>query len=91
MLIDFFYEVENAASLAGYINYVCPVPAARTQIRKDAAALSGDDRDALEQVATSSLVFPSEADYAKLHYYVGFDTAEEQKDFAAIFEPIVLS
>ncbi|MFD1365666.1 spermidine/putrescine ABC transporter substrate-binding protein [Actinoplanes sichuanensis] len=38
MLIDFFYEVENAASLAGYINYVCPVPAARDRIRKDAAA-----------------------------------------------------
>jgi spermidine/putrescine transport system substrate-binding protein len=91
MLIDFFYEVENAASLAGYINYVCPVPAAQTRIRKDAAALSGDDRDALAQVAASSLVFPSEADYAKLHYYVGFDTAEEQKDFAAIFEPITLS
>ncbi|WP_328474075.1 spermidine/putrescine ABC transporter substrate-binding protein [Actinoplanes sp. NBC_00393] len=89
-LIDFFYEVENAASLAEYINYVCPVPAAQAQIRKDAAALSGDDRAELEQIAASSLIFPSEADYAKLHYYVGFDTAEEQQDFSKIFDPIVL-
>ncbi|MEV4282032.1 polyamine ABC transporter substrate-binding protein [Actinoplanes xinjiangensis] len=91
MLIDFFYEVENAASLAAYINYVCPVPAARDRIRKDAAALSGADGRALRDVADSSLVFPSEADYERLHYYVGFDTAEEQKEFAATFEPITLS
>ncbi|GIF41878.1 polyamine ABC transporter substrate-binding protein [Actinoplanes xinjiangensis] len=91
MLIDFFYEVENAASLAAYINYVCPVPAARDRIRKDAAALSGADRRALRDVADSSLVFPSEADYERLHYYVGFDTAEEQREFAATFEPITLS
>ncbi|MEU4424861.1 spermidine/putrescine ABC transporter substrate-binding protein [Actinoplanes sp. NPDC024001] len=89
-LIDFFYRVENAASLAEYINYVCPVPAAQQQIRKDAAELSGDDRAELQQVADSPLVFPSEDDYAKLHYYVGFDTAEEQQDFTRLFEPIVL-
>ncbi|GIE81889.1 hypothetical protein Aph02nite_78390 [Actinoplanes philippinensis] len=91
MLIDFFYEVENAASLASYINYVCPVPAARERIRKDAAELSGDDREALQEVAGSSLVFPSDADYERLHYYVGFDTAEEQCDFARVFDPIVLT
>jgi len=91
MLIDFFYEVGNAASLAEYINYVCPVPAAQAQIRKDAARLSGDSRDEMLAVAASSLVFPSEKDYRKLHYYVGFDTAEEQRDFNRLFEPIVLS
>ncbi|WIM99500.1 spermidine/putrescine ABC transporter substrate-binding protein [Actinoplanes oblitus] len=90
MLIDFFYETANAASLAEYINYVCPVPGAQAQIKKDAAALSGSDRTDMEQVAASRLVFPSEADYAKLHYYVGFNTAEEQQTFSSIFEPIVL-
>ncbi|MDI6104696.1 spermidine/putrescine ABC transporter substrate-binding protein [Actinoplanes sp. NEAU-A12] len=90
-LIDFFYEVDNAAALAAYINYVCPVPAAQDRIRKNAATLSGDDREAMERVADSALVFPSDADYERLHYYVGFDTAEEQKDFTRIFEPIVLS
>ncbi|MEU4690276.1 spermidine/putrescine ABC transporter substrate-binding protein [Actinoplanes sp. NPDC023714] len=90
MLIDFFYEVENAASLAEYINYVCPVPAAQEQIRKDAAGLSGDDKKEMLAVAESSLVFPSEADYEKLHYYVSFNTAEEQQNFTSVFEPIVL-
>ncbi|MEV6302963.1 spermidine/putrescine ABC transporter substrate-binding protein [Actinoplanes sp. NPDC051861] len=74
MLMDFFYEVENAASLAEYINYVCPVPAAREKTT----------------VADNELVFPSDADYAKLHYYVDFNTAEEQQDFSKIFDPIVL-
>ncbi|WIM98854.1 spermidine/putrescine ABC transporter substrate-binding protein [Actinoplanes oblitus] len=91
MLMDFFYEVENAASLAEYINYVCPVPAAQAQITKDAAAASGEDKALLTEVAGSPLVFPGDADYAKLHYYVDFDTAEEQQTFAGIFEPITLS
>ncbi|GIF14759.1 polyamine ABC transporter substrate-binding protein [Actinoplanes teichomyceticus] len=91
MLMDFFYEVGTAASLAGYINYVCPVPAAQEQIRKDAAAATGPDREALTRVADSPLVFPGEADYARLHYYVDFDTAEEQRAFQNIFQPITLS
>ncbi|GGR12836.1 polyamine-binding lipoprotein [Actinoplanes ianthinogenes] len=90
MLIDFFYETANAASLAEYINYVCPVPGAQAQIKKDAAALSGTDRKDMERIAASPLVFPSEADYAKLHYYVNFNTAEEQQTFSSIFDPIVL-
>ncbi|WP_328469687.1 spermidine/putrescine ABC transporter substrate-binding protein [Actinoplanes sp. NBC_00393] len=90
MLMDFFYEVENAATLAEYINYVCPVPAAQAAMRKHAAALTGEDKAYLESVAESPLVFPGEADYAKLHYYVGFNTAEEQQDFSKVFDPIVL-
>jgi spermidine/putrescine transport system substrate-binding protein len=90
-LMDFFYEVENAATLAEYINYVCPVPAAQEQIKKDAAKLSGDDKAAMEAVATSPLVFPAQSDYAKLHYYVDFKTTAEQQQFQSIFEPIVLA
>jgi spermidine/putrescine transport system substrate-binding protein len=90
-LMDFFYEVENAATLAEYINYVCPVPAAQEQIKKDAAKLSGDDKAAMEAVATSPLVFPAQSDYAKLHYYVDFKTVAEQQEFQSIFEPIVLA
>ncbi|PRY33225.1 polyamine ABC transporter substrate-binding protein [Pseudosporangium ferrugineum] len=89
-LIDFFYQVEIAASLAEYINYVCPVPAARDQIRKDAAAKTGKDKAALEAVADSPLVFPAPADYARLHYYRSFATAAEQQEYQGIFEPIVL-
>jgi spermidine/putrescine transport system substrate-binding protein len=89
-LIDFFYTPETSASLAEYINYVCPVPAAQGQIKKDAAKLSGADRTAMEKLADSPLLFPAESDYAKLHYYVSFDSVADQQTFQKTFEPIVL-
>lgn len=90
-LIDWFYRVDQAASLAEYINYVCPVPAAQEQIKKDAAKKSGDDKQSLLDLASSPLVFPSQELYSKLHYYVSFDAVDEQQTFQKIFEPIVLS
>jgi spermidine/putrescine transport system substrate-binding protein len=89
-LIDFFYGVEESASLAEYINYVCPVPAAQAQIKKDAAAASGEDKASLTEIADSPLVFPTDAEYSKLHYYVAFDAVSEQQSFQRTFEPIVL-
>jgi spermidine/putrescine transport system substrate-binding protein len=89
-LIDFFYRTEIAASLAEYINYVTPVPSAQEQIRKDAAAAEGEDKEYLEAVADSPLVFPTAANYAKLHYYRDFATTAEQQEYQRIFEPIVL-
>lgn len=89
-LMDFFYEVDNAATLAEYINYVCPVPAARAKIQEHAAAASGDDKAALTAVAGSPLVFPAAADYAKLHYYRELPTAAEQQEYQSVFEPVVL-
>jgi spermidine/putrescine transport system substrate-binding protein len=90
MLMDFFYEVENAASLGEYIAYVCPVPSAQEQMRKDAQKKTGEDRAAIEDLAKSKFVFPGPADYAKLHYYVSFDSVSEQQEFQKTFEPIVL-
>jgi spermidine/putrescine transport system substrate-binding protein len=90
MLIDFFYRVDIQASLTEYINYVSPVPKAQEQIRQDAAKASGEDKKSLEAVANSPLVFPTEADYAKLHYYREFATAAEQQEYQKTFEPIVL-
>ena len=89
-LIDFFYRVDVAASLAEYINYVCPVPAAQQRIKDDAARATGDDRASLAGVAESPLVFPAEADYARLHYYRDFRTVAEQQEYQRIFEPVVL-
>jgi spermidine/putrescine transport system substrate-binding protein len=89
-LIDFFYQVDIAASLAEYINYVCPVPAAQAQIKADAAKATGDTKASLESVADSPLVFPVEADYSKLHYYRDFPTVAEQQQYQKTFEPIVL-
>jgi spermidine/putrescine transport system substrate-binding protein len=89
-LIDYFFRPDVAASLASYINYVTPVPAAQQQIKDMAAKASGEDKEALAAVADSPLVFPSEADYAKLHYFREFATAAEQQEYQRIFEPIVL-
>ncbi|GAA2479442.1 extracellular solute-binding protein [Winogradskya humida] len=85
-LMDFFYDVTNAATLAEYINFVCPVPAAQEQIKKDAAT-----NPDLAAVAASPLVFPGAADYAKLHYYREFATEAEHQEYQSIFEPVVLS
>jgi spermidine/putrescine transport system substrate-binding protein len=90
-LINFFYDPAIAASLAEYINYITPVPAAQPIITSDAAAASGDDKTALEAVAKSPLVFPSASDYAKLHYYRDFTTSAEHQAYDAIFNPIVTS
>ncbi|MEV7245457.1 spermidine/putrescine ABC transporter substrate-binding protein [Streptomyces sp. NPDC093248] len=45
-LIDYYYQPEVAARLAAWVNYVCPVPAAREVLAasrdKDTAALAGN-------------------------------------------------
>ncbi|MEW9534428.1 spermidine/putrescine ABC transporter substrate-binding protein [Microbispora sp. NPDC049125] len=91
MLMDFFYDVDVAAHLAEYINYVTPVPAAKDVIAADAAKASGDDKKLLEAVASSPLVFPAEADYAKLRSYRNFKDTAEQKQFEGIFQSITTS
>jgi spermidine/putrescine transport system substrate-binding protein len=88
--MDSVYDPEVAAVLAEYINYITPVPASQEVIKKDAAELTGDDKAYLDDVATSPLVFPSVADFKKLHRYRVLDAAEE-KTWNALFEPIFQS
>lgn len=91
-LMDFFYDPKIAASIAEYINYITPVPSAQAIIKSDAAAATKpDDKTTLTTVASSPLVFPSEEDYAKLHYYRTFKTTAERNDYEAIFNPVVTS
>lgn len=89
-LIDYFYRPEVATDVAAYINYVTPVPAAQELMKKKAEAATGDDKTTLTAVADSPLVFPTEADYAKLHYYRNFDTPADYQEFQRVFEPVVL-
>ena len=91
MAMDFFYKPEIAASLAEFIGYVTPVPSAQPIMQKDADADTTDNKDYLELVAKSPLVFPDAATLAKLHYYVEFPDAATQTAFQNIFEPLVLS
>jgi spermidine/putrescine transport system substrate-binding protein len=87
MLMDFFYLPETAAKLAESVNYVTPVPAAKQAIEADAAKSTGADRKSLQQIADSPLVFPSDADYARLRHYRTLTTAEE-KEYNTTFQHI---
>ncbi len=87
MLMDYLYQPDTAAKLAEIINYVTPVPGAKDVITADAAKASGSDRETLQAVASSPLVFPSEADYARLRHYRSLTPAEE-KPYYAVFQPI---
>lgn len=89
-LMDYFYDPKIAASLAEYINYVTPVSAAKQIILNKAATATGDDKQTLTDLATSPLVFPTPADYAKLRHYRSFTTPQEQILYEAIFRPLLL-
>ncbi|MCW7943791.1 polyamine ABC transporter substrate-binding protein [Streptomyces hygroscopicus] len=80
-LIDYYYEPAVAAELAAWVNYVCPVPAARSVL-----AASGDkDRAALAQ---NPLIFPDSTLRARLA--VARDiTSTERVEFARRWNRIV--
>ena len=86
-LMDYVYQPKIATMLVEYINYITPVPATKDLVLADAAKAKGDDKESLEQIANSPLIYPSEADQAKLRSYKALTTAEE-KVFESIFQPI---
>ncbi|TXS67625.1 spermidine/putrescine ABC transporter substrate-binding protein [Streptomyces sp. sk2.1] len=80
-LIDYYYEPEVAAQLAAWVNYVCPVPAAREVLAsvkdKETAALAEDP-----------LIFPD--DEMRRRLVTGRDiTSEERPEFAKKWNSIV--
>jgi spermidine/putrescine transport system substrate-binding protein len=80
-LVDHYYTPEVAARLAAWVNYVCPVPAARDVLAaakdKDTAALAGNP-----------LIFPDSAMRARLA--VARDiTSVERVEFAERWNRIV--
>jgi spermidine/putrescine transport system substrate-binding protein len=87
MMMDFFFQPDVAANLTEFISYVTPVPGAKQVIAADAAKASGSDKKSLEAMATSPLVFPTDADYAKLRHYRSLTSAEE-KGYNAVFQHI---
>ena len=85
--MDFVYQPKVAAMLAEGINYVTPVPDAKTYIAQDAAAATGADKTSLQQLVDSPLIFPSSSENSKLHPYRVLNASEE-KTWNALFEPI---
>ncbi|WP_326652924.1 polyamine ABC transporter substrate-binding protein [Streptomyces sp. NBC_01750] len=80
-LVDHYYEPEVAAELAAWVNYVCPVPAAR-----DVLASSKDEETAA--LAEDSLIFPDDAMRKRLAIARDI-TSEERPLFAKQWNAIV--
>ncbi|MFI8960542.1 spermidine/putrescine ABC transporter substrate-binding protein [Streptomyces sp. NPDC053493] len=80
-LVDYYYEPEVAAELAAWVNYVCPVPAAR-----DVLADSGDEERAA--LAEDPLIFPDDAMRRRLAIARDI-TSEERTEFARRWNSIV--
>jgi len=65
------------------------VPGAKDVIARDAQTVAdAQKKKTYQTMATSSLVFPSDADYAKLHHYRSLTSAEKPK-YESVFQPIV--
>ncbi|MCX4819703.1 spermidine/putrescine ABC transporter substrate-binding protein [Streptomyces sp. NBC_01142] len=73
-LVDHYYEPAVAAELAAWVNYVCPVPAAR-----DVLASAKDEETAA--LAEDPLIFPDDAMRKRLAIARDI-TAEERASFA---------
>ncbi|WP_406173987.1 spermidine/putrescine ABC transporter substrate-binding protein [Streptomyces sp. NBC_00996] len=65
-LMDYYYELEPAAELAAYINYVCPVDGVKPYLAKI-------DKDA----ADNPLIIPDKAMAAKSHAFRSLSQKEE--------------
>jgi spermidine/putrescine transport system substrate-binding protein len=88
MLMDWYYQPEVAAQLTQAINYISAVPAAQPIIAHDANKASGSRRQLLHEVATSELVWPTPADYQRLHNYPDV-SGKLQARYEAIFNPLI--
>ncbi|WP_067632083.1 extracellular solute-binding protein [Actinomadura latina] len=86
-LMDWLYVPENNVPLTEFINYMPPIPSTQEILKQKAAQATGDDKKDLTRLSTSPLIFPSEADLARLRRYRRLTQAEEQ-EYQKIFEPI---
>ncbi|MCX4513590.1 spermidine/putrescine ABC transporter substrate-binding protein [Streptomyces sp. NBC_01619] len=80
-LVDHYYRPEVAAELAAWVNYVCPVPAARD-------VLADSDDEELAALAEDPLIFPDDAMRTRLAIARDI-TADERRDFAKRWNSIV--
>jgi spermidine/putrescine transport system substrate-binding protein len=88
MLMDWYYRPPIAAQLTAGINYITAVPAVRPIIAADAAKARGTARHTLTEVATSKLVWPTPAEYARLYNYADI-SGKPQREYTAIFQSAI--
>lgn len=78
--MNYYYTPEAAGTIEDYVNYICPVPAA-----KDYIANTIKDTD----VSDSPLVFPSDDMLSKAHDFYVFKSYDDNKAWVDTFSPIV--
>jgi spermidine/putrescine transport system substrate-binding protein len=88
--MDYVYRPDVATMLTEYIAYITPVPSVKDRLQANAAKASGEDKDYLDSLIDSPLVFPTEADLANTKRYRVL-SVEEQQVWDRIFQPIVQS
>jgi spermidine/putrescine transport system substrate-binding protein len=88
--MDYVYRPDVATMLTEYIAYITPVPSVKEKLQAEAAKASGEDKDYLDSLIDSPLVFPNEADLANTKRYRVLSVEEEQV-WDRIFQPIVQS
>ncbi|HEX2195202.1 MAG TPA: extracellular solute-binding protein [Candidatus Limnocylindria bacterium] len=87
-MMNFVYQPEVAAQIAEWVNYICPVPEAQDIIRQHAEeAGSAGDREYLEAVAESPLVFPTEEMLANLYGYPILNE-EQERQWNELFQEV---
>ncbi len=75
-LMDYYYEPEAAATLAAWVNYICPVEGAKQAMEKIDPSL-----------VENKLIFPDADTLAKARDFMGLDQKTEQsyqKQFASV-------
>lgn len=81
MMMDFVYDPEIAAQIAGWVNYICPVPEAQT--------ILAEAKDKYTQtVANSPLVFPTPEMESRLYSYKNL-TEDEEAEWNDLFDTVV--
>jgi spermidine/putrescine transport system substrate-binding protein len=85
MVMDHYYDPENAALLTEWNAYVSPVPAGGEIVQADADAAKGSSKAVLETIANSPFVFPTPD--MKLYNYRVLE-GEEIEQWNELFLPI---
>ncbi|HKQ02941.1 MAG TPA: spermidine/putrescine ABC transporter substrate-binding protein [Actinomycetes bacterium] len=88
--MDYVYRPDVAADLIEAIAYITPVPVAKEQLQARAAKASGEDRETLEYLVQSPLIFPTQEDLTNVKRYRAL-TVEEEQVWDGIFQPLVQS
>jgi spermidine/putrescine transport system substrate-binding protein len=79
--MNFVYQPEIAAQIAGWVNYICPVPEAKDIL------LEADDKYT-KTVARSPLVFPTPEMESRLHHYKDL-SEEEEAEWNDLFGEVI--